>query len=349
MPTKNITSKYKFQIKRSARKKDRLTNQPLIVGRPAFLGDNSGNITTYQGAELPDGYVVVRDMDGNLSVAYNDRVPNVANTFIQVGYDPLKPTLFQVLDTSDYYTSQLYPAIATHHKTHEWPNPDTIWIRGEQFIPQLVVPAGGFLIEVYPGFVQSGNVWVLVENQTIDMTANIPTSGARMVLVAVDSAGVIHKTNGAVKGSPFALLPSDIPATPGGQAALCAVRLFVGQTTIRKTETYTDIFDLRFGGGTGGGAIWGQITGSLINQTDLWDALISIRGGHAHGTTRWTSDGSTVYELPDVAMSLIGVYDNSLRVDPVYIGLSDDGTQVIFETAPTVGHVIVADYILEMT
>lgn len=346
---KNLISKYKFQIKRSEQKKDRLVNQPAIKGRPAFLGDNSGVITNYQGAELPEGYVVVRDMDGNLSVAYNDKVPNVANTFITVGYNPLKPTLFQVLDSADYYTNQLFASVPSHHKSHEWPNQDTAWIRGEQFIPQLVVPAAGLSVEIYPGFVQAQSVWVLVQNQTIDMTANVPTSGARMVLLAVDNAGVIQKINGAIKGTPYALMPSDIPATPGGLTALAAVRLFVGQTKIRKTETYTDIFDLRFGGGFGGGAIWGQITGELINQTDLWDALISIRGGHTHGTNRWTADGSSAFDLPDIAMDLIGVYDNFLRVDPLFVGLSDDGAQIVFESAPAAGHVITADYILEMT
>lgn len=344
----NVVDKWKFTVRKEQDKRDARVNQPATVGRPAFLGDNQGVLYVLNGTTLPDGYVVVRDMDGNLSSAFNQRVPNQAGTVVLVGYDPLAPTLFQVLSTRDYWYDQPLSSVPSHHKSHEWPAPDAIWVRQEQYLPGLLAPIGGFSLQLYPVWLQPNNVWCLVAYQTLDLSPYVPTTGARMVLIAVDEFGTVHYTTGATKFSPYSLLASDIPGTPGGQVPLAAVRLFKGQTAIRKTQNYTDIFDLRSGGGgTGGGAIWGQITGSLIDQTDLWNSLISILGGHTHGTTRWTSVGGTTYDLPDIAMELIGVYDNSLRVDPLEISLSSDGTQVIFNTAPTVGHVITADYILE--
>jgi len=78
------------------------------------------------------------------------------------------------------------------------------------------------------------------------------------------------------------------------------------------------------------------------------DVTLSTNGGagQVSAIARWVSSGGATYELPDVAEAVQNVFDNGSLVDPLIYSLSSDGTQIIFDSAVTSTHVVVADYIV---
>lgn len=247
----NIIGKYKYKIRKQQRDADRHINQPLVVSRPAFLGDNSGNITTYAGEELPPGYVVIRDTDGNLSVAFNQKVPLTPNLAITVGYDPiLNPALFQVLGLRDFLSLSTASAVPNHNKTHEWPGNDTVFVRSEQYLPGLLFANNGFTVSVFPFFFKKvDGTYGYQPYETIDLTSYVPTTGAQAIVLAAGDDGVMHVILGNAAASIGVLSLADfIYAPDNSMHVIWGVRLYYGQSTIQQTLVMNDTYDFRHSG-----------------------------------------------------------------------------------------------------
>jgi len=335
----NQALKFTYRIRRNLKEADKARNQPLMLVRDAFMGDNTGVITTYQGEELGPGYVVVRDYDGNLSVAYNQRgVPQIPGIGIKVGYDPLQPNLFQVLSASEYALRPPAPGISPHHRTHEFPGSDTVFANSYQIVPGLLYVNGTWTAVIYPMYFRKldGSQGYVAE-QTVDFSSYVPSSGARAVTVVHDDDGVISVLPGAVVGGIGLLSLADFPVGEYNHTKMWGVSLFFGQENL----SYVNTYDFRTGAGSS--LSWGQIGGDINNQADL----VTFFSTPTVGTYRLVADGvTTSFPLVDVLSELQNVFDNSLLVDPLEVGLSSDGTEVIFGTAPTAGHVLVVNGIV---
>jgi len=258
--TQNAKGKWTFTIKRNTQRADKARNQPLTQKSAALLGDSKGNITTFYGKQLPDGYVVVRDYSGNLSVAFNSKVSTaVADVLLWVGYDPvLQPTLFQVLSLRDAYETQSTSGIPSHHTTHEFPYYDTVNVHGEQFLPALVRVDSGYTLIIYPWFCPfSTGGWVYIPYQTLDMTSYLPSTGAQAFAICARDAGTISVVAGGTKTTPELIGASDFPTMPDAtKHGMWAVRMYSGQDAIHQDLTANnDLYDLiSMGvGGAGGG------------------------------------------------------------------------------------------------
>lgn len=71
-------------------------------------------------------------------------------------------------------------------------------------------------------------------------------------------------------------------------------------------------------------------------------------GGHLHGVYRVVAITSvTTYDLPDLAEYFEFVSDNGTIVDPTIYSLSADHSQLVFDSAPTAGNIIQANYVME--
>lgn len=324
------------QVRNLFRRLAKVDTEPVFYG---FLGDAHGVI------KADDvGNVNVILFNGQVIVARNNVAPLISRLPVAVGYDKKDSKLLRVLKIWNVYENIGTPEVQPHGGSHTWPKPDFVPVRQEQILPGLAMAAGGMLVQLFGFYYFLAGQYHIVNHQTFDLTPYIPTSGAQWVNVEVDAASVISYNVGSLVANRDVLLPEDIPATASNKKLLVSIKCYEGQVDITQTEFSTDIFDPRLSGySTGGPATsveWDDILDKPTFPPDL--------GGHTHGTARWISDGTTTYELPDIAKELIGVYDNSLRVDSLYVGLSGDRSQVLFETAPTLGHVIIADYILEM-
>lgn len=244
---------------------------------PAFLGNLAGTVK----ADVNQNVYVVLQNGEELTVR-NVRVPNVPRLPVIIGYDTSNPTLLQVLRARDVYLNSPYPDIPQHaDSTHQWPKHDTLFVRQEQFLPGLVIPTTGLSVQLM-GFVYYLSGWHMLNNQEIDLTAQIPTTGAKYILVEVDDAGLITFSDGASADSRELLTYENIPAVSSvNKMPLFAVKVYVGQSSIIKSRLYTDIVDLRWSGysnasGSAASLNWADIIDVPVvfpPDTDITDPL----------------------------------------------------------------------------
>ena len=207
---------------------------------PAKMGNHAGVVLSATRA----GYVYVRLYDGQVWEVWNTRVPNQYDLDVVIGYaDNTK--VAQVLRTRypvAYTAGSGAGALAAHHSDHEFPNTDTVWVRGEQVMPLNIIPSG-FTVSVYPGVVPSGAGWVEVQGQSLDLSGYTPATGQKYMLIQVDNTGVVSAVEGAELET---LALTDIPSPTAGCIGIGAVKLYFSQQSIRRDGEINDIVDLRW-------------------------------------------------------------------------------------------------------
>lgn len=207
---------------------------------PAFLGNLSGTVPADDA-----GNVYVTLVNGEVLTVYNGKVPNVSRLPVIVGYGG--GNKLQVLRSRDVYVTPPYPDMPGHGSLHTFPGPDTVPVRGEQIVPGLVVPAGSLTVKVYSLAYELSDGWHILPTQEVDLTSNVPASGAIFALLEADNTGAIGVVEGAGVASRAMLEYSDIPAATADHYPVAAVKLYFGQTSILQTVIDSDIIDLRWG------------------------------------------------------------------------------------------------------
>ena len=207
------------------------------------------------------GFTRVKFSNGFEMDVLNYRIASIPNLKISVGYDPMMPGELQVLGIRESLrylgeNSAYTYFLVDHHKNHEYPNHDVVWVQGAQFIPNNVLPKGDSLeIQVYGSVMRTTNDWVAVRSATLDLTTNVPATGARYVLIEMDADGTPIATDGTAKTLP-SLTIGDIPEPTLGRLPIAAVLLRANQTTIERDVRgghRNDIVDLRWSGYARGG------------------------------------------------------------------------------------------------
>ena len=271
--------------------KKRLSDkQDVLRATPGILGDISGNVAV---PGRPN-YVYVRLMGVSgdaLAEVYNNRVANLANLPVLVGYDPLQPNLMQVLSTRAISRqggddNSNLAIVHPHHLSHEYPTgSDIVWVQLMQFLPFRVFPAGGLNISVYRGVVYTGGAWrKLEETVTHDLSSFVPATEGKacFVLVTLDNTATVTFTKGS-EVNLADLAGTDIPAAPAGTAlVLAAIRLYAGQTAINESTTNLDIYDLRW-------PTYNEAQGLQHEAVTLdasADAILGLRGRRSAQTAR---------------------------------------------------------------
>lgn len=193
---------------------------------------------------------VVRLDNGQEMEVYNNRMATIPELKVIIGSDPTMPGQIHVLRPNDAERSWNY-WVVNHHKSHEYPGHDTVWVQGAQIIPFNVSPAGGFSVTVFCNDpVRGDGAWVRGTTATVDLTTSVPAVGARYVLIEIDDTGAITTTDGDVVNDRYLLTSADIPEPTAGRLVLAGVRLYDGQDEIRRDTRYgkrNDIDDLRWG------------------------------------------------------------------------------------------------------
>lgn len=234
---------------------------------PAFLGNISGVVDAGNG----NVWVVVQGVGLELIVK-NNKVPLKKRWPVVIGKDKHDGTLRVLKERNSFFEPDVID-IVDHSPTQEWPARDTLWVHGEQILPLLPMPNGGMTIKLFGGRYTISSQVHFVNTQDIDLSAEIPASGAEWVNVEIDSSGVIDFNHGANKAARELLLDEDIPATATNKCLLFSVKMYLGLIDFVQTETSSDIFDPRFVGRSQPALAWGDITGTLADQADLLSAL----------------------------------------------------------------------------
>ncbi|APU89256.1 hypothetical protein Rctr41k_45 [Virus Rctr41k] len=242
--------------KKFARSLKSLLRQDRNAEIPAFLGNLSGVVSTGE-----TGRVYVTLFDGEVLAVFNGKVQNVPRLPVLIGYGGTER--LQVLRSRDVYDSPPFPEVGPHGFLHTFPNPDTVPVRAEQFIPLLVEPESGLTVRIHRGSYELTDGWHPLPNQTLDLTDYVPASGAIFVLIEVDVDGALSVTEGSAVESRAMLEFSDIPAADAAKFSLAAVKLYAAQTSFIFLPSDTDIVDLRFGRQGGGSGTPGGSDGDV--------------------------------------------------------------------------------------
>lgn len=229
-------SRIRSQFRRLFQSQD----QPIdLLG---FLGDRSGQISTSR-----VGYVYVTLQSGQIVQAKNSiGVPHVVNYKVILrrrssgGYEITN--VYDILPSSIPENPAIDPSAST------WPGVFTVWVREEQILRGVPIPeSSGFIVRwVSAGEYYLGKQSHAMGHLSIDLTGEVPETGAEWVNVEIDSSGAIFFNHGESATSRDVLSPSLRPAISQGRGLLFSVRLYAGQTKIWKTDVVSDIYDPRF-------------------------------------------------------------------------------------------------------
>jgi hypothetical protein len=232
---------------------------------PAMLGNGLGVV------DAGDGLVYVRSM-GQTLVLPNASVPRVEQPVL-IGYAAGDPTTLRVLCAWDVFATPVFTQTIDHHKNHEFPAFDMVWVDLGQIQWLNCLPDTEFVVKVTGGVVLMDGDYVTVDNQTIDVEGDLPATGALYVLIQCDDTGIVDSKPGDPVDARELLTNADIPAADSGYFPLCAVALYDSQVKLQRTKSVNDFVDLRFANITstgGGGGDAGDITYTPAVATD-WD------------------------------------------------------------------------------
>lgn len=201
------------------------------------------------------GMVYVRDpANGQVLTVYNSVAPT-DRPGLQVRVGKLVgESIYRIKGMRDAYG---VPAGGSSGSDHSH---DNLFMSRERFLPFLVLPiaGGGHVVQIYGDVIaRADRTFSWVPNQTLDLSAYVPTSGAKYVLIEADDDGNINVVDGTPVDAKELLTPANIPAHTEGSKPSCAVRLFVGQTQLyRDPNSINDFIDVRSltSGGGGGGS-----------------------------------------------------------------------------------------------
>jgi len=250
------------------------------------LGDRAGVVGTSS-----RNIVNVTLANGQTMQVENTRVPFILGLRVAVGYHESKPNQLQVLRQLNAYDkiTGWIENLVSHAWTHEWPSYDTAYIRSEQFMPLLCAPAGGFVVRIIVNSIVrwSDGTYLDVPSQDFDISSFVPTTGALYVLVYIKSDGTLDAIAGDVNDTVEALSAEDIPAEPSDGVGIFAVRLYSGQTALRKDSNVNDFVDLRFA----------RLSDAYDLATDIHDATDKTTPEDGDEFGIWDSAVSTLKKL----------------------------------------------------
>jgi len=233
-----------LQASQELQKKIDRAGQYYFDRQPATLGNYSRVVAVPN----TESMVYVRLENGQVVEVFNNVAPNIPDWKVYVGKDKSQPFLFRVLEVRWVYNVvQTIAYVLFHHKQHEYPNPDTVWIQRDQFMPLLVLPAGGFTVRLFGDMVPTFPNPIHVPNEAIlDLSTYINSTGANYVLMEIDMAGVINYIVGDDYGDIATLrLTAPFPPLTEGNIPVATIEFFAGQTAIRRDSTERNIIDMR--------------------------------------------------------------------------------------------------------
>lgn len=236
-----------LQVRKELNNKIAKSGEYWIDKMEADLGNHSGVVAVPNTSNM----VYCRLTNGQVVQAFNNLAPNIYNWKVFIGRDKSQPSLLKVIEVRWVYNiRQTVAYVLFHHQQHEYPAPDTVWIRRDQFLPLLVLPNGGLHVRLYGDLVYSNGMTspLQVPNVSdIDLSSHAVSSGARYVLMEVLPDGTLNYKEGApVESLDILRLPSTpIPTPTAGAFPICAIEFYEGQAEIRRDSTNRNIIDLR--------------------------------------------------------------------------------------------------------
>ncbi len=242
---------------------------------PVLTGNRAGVV------DAGDGKIWIRFTTGLEAEVINTLAPLAFDRHILIGRLRSQPAVWRVAEIRENYIQSSSNQPLPHHLQHEYGGFDQLSIHRKQVISAtaFVSDSANFLVRVYGGLFFSGGAWVLAESTDgtpahpdLDLSSYVPTDGALYVGIESDDTGALVINPGTPFTSPELATGADVPIPPDGSRLIAFVLLF---------ETQTELLDEHISvpglfaapEATGGVVDWGDIGGTLSDQTDLQTAL----------------------------------------------------------------------------
>lgn len=243
----------------------------------AVLGTLAGEVLTGV-ANL----VYITTFEGQTLTVINRRVPNQPGAVVFVGADEYSANQTEILytlnvegQTNDGSGTGSANIVPPHD--HSYGSLDPTWVSDAQFMDLLVLPISGTsTVQVYHGAVRKTDSagWKYIDDQVVDLSGDIPESGACWALLQANDDGTVDAVIGSTQTDRASLTEDDIPEATTGKG-IVAIVLEEGYTEFFRDNTRNDFLDLRFdkaggGGGTGtdSDAIHGNVAGEINALTE---------------------------------------------------------------------------------
>lgn len=263
-----------------------------------WLGDYDETVLTDV-----SGVLSARQVNGKVIRVHNSaHVPPTFDLQVRIGRSKSLPTIWQIIAVRETYISPAAGGeLAYHHEQHEFPGGDTVWIDPKQIMRLTVLVEDGenFIVRVIGSVIRTTSGLAQIGTQSLDLSSYVVTAGAKFLTIQADDDGVLGVVEGDVFGSPLIATFEDVPAPDADKYMIAFVLLYEGQT-----ELVNDDIRIPFmfhGGGTTF-VTWGNITGTLADQTDLQDEFdLKADAGHEHvgiGAELLMEDGVTFPPVP---------------------------------------------------
>lgn len=334
------------QIQKDFNAKVNRAGEYWLEKMPASLGNYS------QVVEVPgtENMVYARLENGQVIQAFNNVAPNIFDWKVFVGRDKAQPTLLKVTEVRWIYNiRQTVAYVLFHHGQHEYPAPDTVWVRRDQFLPLLVLPGTGLHVTLYGDIIfmlgMSSPIRV-PDYPDIDLSAQAVAVGARYVLMEVKSDGTLNFVVGDLSTSLDTLRASGtFPALTHGNFPICFIEFYEGQTSIRRDSTERNIIDLRMftsNADTDAGEQW-HTAAAITTPADADEMGIWVSSVSALRKVTWANIKATLKTYFDTLYSVIGhthvIFDDS-EGNPadVITGSSSDGVSTFAARRDHVHH-----------
>lgn len=214
---------------------------PAMLGNKSGVVKVSGNIVNI--LTIPEGI----PMTVINRTSYN-RPGTVVMVGKKKGSNSLE-VLYGVNDNSSVPLSDdnVISSLPQHGFTHTYPSYDTAWIRNMQFLPLLCLPVSGYVVRVFPGTIakKASTGYVHCPGDTsLDLSGDVPVSGACWELIQVDDDGTLSTVTGSTEADRTTLTGSNIPTAT--TTPIWAIILDSTYAFLEASNSRNDFWDLRF-------------------------------------------------------------------------------------------------------
>jgi len=214
---------------------------------PAYLGNKSGVV-------IVSGNIVniLTIPEGIPLQVVNRNVYNRPGAIVMVGKrdgSNSLEVLYELNNNSAIPLSNdnVLSSLPEHAQTHQYPSYDTIFIKNFQFLPLLCLPVSGHIVRVFPGTVAKINSTGLaycVGDTALDLSADVPASGACWEVIQVEDDGTLSLVTGPTETDRATVEASDLPAT--AYKPIWAIVLSSEYGELEASNSRNDFWDLRF-------------------------------------------------------------------------------------------------------
>lgn len=199
--------------------------------QPAYTGKLDG--ITVQSAR--PGMIWVRLVNGKELEVVNTLAPGRFNVHVKIGRNRSRPDVWQVIETREPWdTLSTGGAIPYHHEQHMFNKEDMLPVDRRQILQAsvMVKDPENFIVRVVGDVRLTPNGNVKIYTQNVNVSAHVPSTGARYVSIESNNAGVLSVQAGTVFGAPGIATAANMPVPAAGKYTRAHILLFEGQTVL---------------------------------------------------------------------------------------------------------------------